>query len=96
MPPRYELDCYVVMANHAHVIVRPLAGDVYHLRTLSSSWKQYSAKQINRSLERTAALWLEEAFDVSLGTKNICGVRYSTSATIHGTLAYRVNHALCG
>src|SRR6185295_963721 len=44
---RYELDCYVIMPNHAHVVLRPLRAE-YPVEEIVGSWKKYSARQINR------------------------------------------------
>ena len=60
---RYELDCYVVMPNHAHAIVRPLDAELYSLEDIIGGWKKYSAMRINRELEHKGELWQEEAFD---------------------------------
>ena len=61
--PRYELDCYVLMANHVHAIVRPLNDAIHPLENIIGSWKQFSAKKINRSLNLQGSLWQDEAFD---------------------------------
>lgn len=61
--PRYELDCYVLMANHVHAIVRPLDDALFPLESIIGSWKQFSAKKINRSLNMQGTLWQDEAFD---------------------------------
>jgi putative transposase len=60
---RYELGCYVVMPNHAHVLVRPLASGQTALESILQSWKQFTAKRINRRLGESGALWQEESFD---------------------------------
>ena len=60
--PRYELGCYVVMANHVHAIVRPLE-DEQPLENIIGSWKQFSSGKINKAQETKGDLWQEEAFD---------------------------------
>jgi REP element-mobilizing transposase RayT len=59
---RYELRAWVVMPNHVHVVVRPLAG-----RTLSGvlhSWKSFTSSAANRLLLRTGkTFWQTESFD---------------------------------
>ena len=60
---RYELDCYAVMPNHAHVIVRPLMPELHPLEAIVGSWKKYSSRRINRELHRTGDLWQEESCD---------------------------------
>jgi REP element-mobilizing transposase RayT len=60
---RYELDCYVVMPNHVHVIVRPLMPELYPLEKIVGSWKKYSSRRINDALNSTEDLWQEESYD---------------------------------
>jgi REP element-mobilizing transposase RayT len=60
---RYELDCYVVMPNHAHVIVRPLLPEAHPLEAIVGGWKKYSSRRINRELQQTGDLWQEESYD---------------------------------
>jgi Rad3-related DNA helicase/REP element-mobilizing transposase RayT len=58
---RYALGHFVVMPNHVHVLVRPLAG--HTLSEILKSWKSFTAREINQSLGRTGTLWQEESFD---------------------------------
>ncbi len=60
---RYELDCYVVMPNHAHAIVRPLMSKAHPIETIVGSWKKYSSRRINRALQETEDLWQDESYD---------------------------------
>jgi REP element-mobilizing transposase RayT len=60
---RYELDCYTVMPNHAHVIGRPLTAEAHALETILGSWKKYSSRRINRALKRVGDLWQGESYD---------------------------------
>lgn len=60
-PSRYHLDCFVLMPNHVHVLLCPSVGRA--LSTIVHSWKSYSALQINRVLQRTGPLWMDEYFD---------------------------------
>jgi REP element-mobilizing transposase RayT len=60
---RYELDAYIVMPNHAHVLVRPLMPAAHPLEGIVGSWKKYSARRINRQLRCTGDLWQEEIYD---------------------------------
>jgi REP element-mobilizing transposase RayT len=60
---RYELDCFVVMPNHVHVIVRPLKPALYPLAVIVGGWKKYSSRRINRELQRTGDRWQDESFD---------------------------------
>ncbi len=58
---RYVLGHFVVMPNHVHVLVRPLAG--HTLSEILKSWKSFTAREINQSLGRTGTLWQDESFD---------------------------------
>jgi REP element-mobilizing transposase RayT len=60
---RYELGCYVVMPNHAHVIVRPLLPEAHPLETIVGSWKKYSSRRIQHALQREGELWQDESYD---------------------------------
>jgi putative transposase len=58
---RYLLGDFVVMPNHAHVLVC-LMGET-EIEATCRSWKMFSATQINRNLERKGRFWQEESFD---------------------------------
>lgn len=58
---RYDLDEFVVMPNHVHVLVKPRPG--HGLAEILHSWKSYTANQLNRRLGRTGQLWQHESFD---------------------------------
>jgi carbamoylphosphate synthase large subunit/REP element-mobilizing transposase RayT len=58
---RYILDFFVVMPNHVHVIVKPLAG--HTISSILHSWKSFSANHINKAANRSGALWQEESYD---------------------------------
>jgi REP element-mobilizing transposase RayT len=60
---RYELGCYVVTPNHAHVIVRPLIPEAQSLEVIVGSWKKYSSRRINHALQQTGDLWQDESYD---------------------------------
>lgn len=60
---RYELDCYVVMPNHVHAIVRPTECKVHSLEDIVGGWKQFSARRIVASLDTAGDLWQHESFD---------------------------------
>ena len=53
--------CYVVMPNHCHAVVKPIAG--YELETILESWKGYVGHDVNRRLRRKGALWQDESYD---------------------------------
>ncbi len=58
---RYALGEFVIMPNHVHAIVTPLADNT--LSDILHSWKSYTAHQINRLLGRNGPVWQDESFD---------------------------------
>lgn len=60
---RYELGCFVVMPNHVHAIMRPLAPAQFPLEKLLQSVKRDSSAGINKALERSGTLWQDESYD---------------------------------
>ena len=58
---RCALGDFAVMPNHVHLLVTPYAN--WPLQALLHSWKQFTAREINKLLEREGALWLDESFD---------------------------------
>jgi REP element-mobilizing transposase RayT len=57
---RYELGAMVVMANHVHVIVRPVLDN---LEEILRSWKSFTAHRINNLLQRKGSVWQAESHD---------------------------------
>lgn len=58
---RYELDSFVIMPNHAHILFQFLGENCFE--TIRPSWLRYSARLINKRLKRKGALWQPEPFD---------------------------------
>jgi REP element-mobilizing transposase RayT len=58
---RYILNAYVVMPNHAHLLMKPLAG--WSLSRILQGIKGYTAREINKGLSRRGAFWQDECFD---------------------------------
>jgi len=58
---RYELHAWVVMPNHVHAVLRPLAG--WSLSRILKGWKGYTAREANRLLNRAGSFWQVESFD---------------------------------
>jgi len=58
---RYDLLAWVVMPNHVHVLVRPLAG--HAIDKVLHTWKSYTANEINKALGRSGSLWQNERYD---------------------------------
>ncbi|RKX38509.1 MAG: hypothetical protein DRP64_15610, partial [Verrucomicrobia bacterium] len=58
---RYELDEWVAMPNHVHVLVKPLSE--FKLSSILHTWKSYSAHAINKALGQKGPLWQKESYD---------------------------------
>jgi REP element-mobilizing transposase RayT len=58
---RYVLGEHVVMPNHVHALVRPLAN--HDLDRILHSWKSFSANQINKLIGSHGPVWHQESFD---------------------------------
>ena len=58
---RYDLDSFVVMPNHVHLLAqfRPPTT----CRGQSTSWMRFTAREINSRLERRGEFWQGEPFD---------------------------------
>jgi REP element-mobilizing transposase RayT len=58
---RHTLDGFVLMPNHVHLLVQPMAG--FTLSSILHSWKSYTANLLNQKLGRSGVFWLDENFD---------------------------------
>lgn len=58
---RYKLIAWVIMPNHIHFLLRPVAE--VELEDIIHSIKSYTALRANRILGRTGKFWQEEYFD---------------------------------
>ncbi len=58
---RYELLAYVIMDNHVHVLLLPLAD--YSLKQIVHSWKSFTSNRLRQLRERQAPIWQDEYFD---------------------------------
>ncbi|MGH2272716.1 transposase [Anaerohalosphaeraceae bacterium U12dextr] len=58
---RYYLDYWVIMPNHVHVLLMPLAP--YALKGLLHSWKSYTANRFMKLDGRKRQIWQHESFD---------------------------------
>lgn len=61
---RYDLASFVVMPNHVHVLFQ--LREAQQLEKVAQSWKGFTARQINKFLGRTGALWQQESWDTLL------------------------------
>lgn len=62
----YELDAFCVMANHAHVVFKPLPkaeGGYHSMSSIMHSLKLYVAREGNKLLGREGAFWQHENYD---------------------------------
>ena len=57
---RYDIGCFVIMANHCHLVIRPLPG--FELEDEIGSIKSVSAQFVNRHEALAGALWQQEAY----------------------------------
>jgi putative DNA methylase len=58
---KYDLDTWVIMPNHVHVLLTPLPG--WHLDQAEHSIKSYTANEANKVLKRKGQFWAPECFD---------------------------------
>ncbi len=58
---KYDLDRFVVMPNHVHVIAQ--FYDETALGAVGQSWMRYTAREINALTGRSGRFWQPEAFD---------------------------------
>lgn len=60
---RYELGASVVMPNHVHCIIRPISYEKVDLEEIIGSWKSFTARRINETLDQKGKLWQDESYD---------------------------------
>jgi len=58
---RYDLDSFVVMPNHVHVLFRLRTGEA--LEKVVHSWKSFTAKAVNKAAGLAGTLWQEDYWD---------------------------------
>ena len=58
---RYRLHAWVVMPNHVHTLLTPLARQ--SLSRIVHAWKSFTAKKANQTLGREGAFWQPDYFD---------------------------------
>ena len=58
---RFLLEAYVIMPDHVHLLIRPTAG--WSLVRVLQGLKGFTAREINRTLERRGSVWQAESFD---------------------------------
>lgn len=63
----YDLYDYVIMPNHIHLLMVPAYG--IDMKQIMHSIKSYSAKIINKRLNRKGKVWQEESWDRMIRSK---------------------------
>ncbi|MGJ8642893.1 MAG: transposase [Luteolibacter sp.] len=58
---RYDLDCYVAMPNHVHVLFSIREG--HSLSEIMHGWKSFTAHEIRKIIGGEGALWQREYWD---------------------------------
>jgi len=58
---RYQLEAFVVMPNHVHVLFQ-LSAD-YKLEDVIQSWKSFTAKEINKTRGASGEVWQRDYWD---------------------------------
>jgi putative transposase len=58
---RYHHFCSVIMPNHIHAIVAPIAPLI--LDAIIQTWKSYTAHALNKLLGRRGSVWQKDYFD---------------------------------
>ena len=62
----YELHAYCVMPNHVHLLIRALKDEqdsYYRISNIVKTLKTYTAKEINKALNKTGTVWDNYYFD---------------------------------
>ena len=57
----YDLFCYVIMPNHCHLLIKPLA--LHSLESILKSRKSMATRLINRIIISSGNLWQQESYD---------------------------------
>lgn len=58
---RYDMHGFAVMPNHVHLAVRPLGE--WQPEELLQSWKGFTARSINKQLNRSGQVWQHDAWN---------------------------------
>ncbi len=58
---RYDLDTFVVMPNHVHLLFHPFKD--HTLPNIIQSLKSFTARKINKSLNQSGTLWQPDYWD---------------------------------
>lgn len=58
---RYDVGCFVTMANHCHLVIRPF--DAFRLEDILGGIKRTVAAYMNRCEHQEGQLWQQESYD---------------------------------
>lgn len=58
---RYRLLAWCVMPNHIHALIE--TNSAYPVSKIVQGWKSYTARLINKHLERSGSVWMRDYFD---------------------------------
>ena len=58
---RYALFAFIIMPNHVHVVLKPF--EEHSLENTLASWKKFTSRRINESLNQQGNLWQDESYD---------------------------------
>ena len=64
---RYYLHAFVIMPNHVHVLLTPRNENL--TQDIVGSWKKFSAREVNKVLEREGTVWERDSFDRMIRSK---------------------------
>lgn len=64
---RYDLDCFVIMPNHVHVLFHP-HGECL-LEDILQTWKRFTSREINKLRGKDGSLWQREYWDRLIRTE---------------------------
>ncbi len=56
-----DLDCYVIMPNHVHILFSPLPDE--DLSQIIQRLKSYTSHQINQTLSKKGTVWMADYWD---------------------------------
>ena len=70
---KYKLGKWVIMPNHAHILVTPIAD--YSLKEITHSWKSFSAMEINKLIGKKGPVWQAESYDhIIRNVSQLCAI----------------------
>ena len=77
---RYWLHAWVLMPNHAHVLIELMAEPT--LKDVLHSWKSYTSHAANKVLQRRGSFWQEDYWDRYIRNQRHFNKRWTTFTRI--------------